>query len=353
MSQSSATDLRAREEAVMRSVAGAGVVVTGGGSGIGAALARRFAAEGARVVVNDLNGAAAARVAAACGGTPAPGDAASEEGVAALVAAATEALGEIDMFCANAGVAREADSEDDWEASWQVNVMAHVRAARLLLPRWLERGNGHLICTVSAAGLLTMLGSAPYSATKHAALSFAESLAPGHEQAPGPGRGGGVAPVPRSGRHAVPVDAGVPLLEPGPLVQPPGRLAGRARGQVHRPGPGRTGQADRLAGERLADALAPDRLVHHHVLDPGTEPGGDREHRQGERADDRPLRPGDQQGDRWRAHDRLQGAAARRAGGRGQLRHEPGKRRHQLVGHLVNYLNSHAGQVTVPGAARR
>src|SRR6266571_1921789 len=177
MSQSSATDLRAREEAVMRSVAGAGVVVTGGGSGIGAALARRFAAEGARVVVNDLNGAAAARVAAACGGTPAPGDAASEEGVAALVAAATEALGEIDMFCANAGVAREADSEDDWEASWQVNVMAHVRAARLLLPRWLERGNGHLICTVSAAGLLTMLGSAPYSVTKHAVLGFAEWLA--------------------------------------------------------------------------------------------------------------------------------------------------------------------------------
>src|SRR6266487_6712899 len=110
------TDLRAaREGAPMRSVAGAGVVVTGGGSGIGAALARRFAAEGARVVVNDLNGAAAARVAEACGGTPAPGDAASEEGVAALVAAATEALGEVDMFCANAGVAREADSEGDWE----------------------------------------------------------------------------------------------------------------------------------------------------------------------------------------------------------------------------------------------
>jgi len=88
-------------------------------------------------------------------------------------------LGEIDMYCANAGVALgdgEGD-EDDWEASWQVNVMAHVRAARLLLPRWLERGSGHLICTVSAAGLLTMLGTAPYSATKHAALSFAEWLA--------------------------------------------------------------------------------------------------------------------------------------------------------------------------------
>src|SRR6266481_1021046 len=161
----------------MRSVAGAGVVVTGGGSGIGAALARRFAAEGGRVVVNDLNGAAAAEVARSCGATAAPGDAASEDGVAALVATARDVLGEIDLYCANAGVAREDDTEASWEASWQVNVMAHVRAARLLLPRWLERGNGHLICTVSAAGLLTMLGSAPYSATKHAALAFAEWLA--------------------------------------------------------------------------------------------------------------------------------------------------------------------------------
>src|SRR5215467_8649241 len=161
----------------MQSVAGAGVVVTGGGSGIGAALARRFAAAGARVVVNDLNGAAAAQVARSCGGTAAPGDAASEDGVAALAATARDVLGEIDLFCANAGVACEEDTEANWEASWQVNVMAHVRAARLLLPRWLERGSGHLICTVSAAGLLTMLGSAPYSATKHAALAHAEWLA--------------------------------------------------------------------------------------------------------------------------------------------------------------------------------
>jgi NAD(P)-dependent dehydrogenase (short-subunit alcohol dehydrogenase family) len=161
----------------MQSVAGAGVVVTGGGSGIGAALARRFAAEGARVVVNDLNGAAAVQVARSCGGTAAPGDAASEEGVARLLDTARDVLGDIDLYCANAGVACEEDTEANWEASWQVNVMAHVRAARLLLPRWLERGGGHLICTVSAAGLLTMLGSAPYSATKHAALAFAEWLA--------------------------------------------------------------------------------------------------------------------------------------------------------------------------------
>jgi len=161
----------------MQSVAGAGVVVTGGGGGIGAALARRFAAAGARVIVNDLNGAAAAQIARSCGGTAAPGDAASEEGIAALLDIARGVLGDIDLYCANAGVAREEDTEANWEASWQVNVMAHVRAARLLLPRWLERGHGHLICTVSAAGLLTMLGSAPYSATKHAALAFAEWLA--------------------------------------------------------------------------------------------------------------------------------------------------------------------------------
>lgn len=163
----------------METVAGAGVVVTGAGSGIGAALARRFAAEGARVVVNDLNAATATEVAAACGATAVPGDAATGDGAAALIGAAREALGEIDLFCANAGVARGEDlgAEPDWELSWQVNVMAHVRAAQLLLPGWLARGQGHLICTVSAAGLLTMLGAAPYSATKHAALAFAEWLA--------------------------------------------------------------------------------------------------------------------------------------------------------------------------------
>jgi NAD(P)-dependent dehydrogenase (short-subunit alcohol dehydrogenase family) len=167
----------------MRSVAGAGVVVTGGGSGIGAALARRFTAEGARVVVNDVNADAATAVAAGCGAVAVPADAATEDGVAALIAAAREALGEIDLYCANAGVARGGGPEAceaDWDVSWQVNVMAHVRAARLLLPAWLARGSGHLICTVSAAGLLSMLGSAPYSVTKHAALAFAEWLAATH-----------------------------------------------------------------------------------------------------------------------------------------------------------------------------
>lgn len=164
----------------MHSVTGAGVVVTGAGSGIGAALAARFAAQGARVVINDIDAASATAVAASCGATAVPADAATEDGVATLIGVARDVLGEIDLFCANAGVVRsggEQALEEEWDISWQVNVMAHVRAARALLPAWLERGRGHLICTVSAAGLLTMLGSAPYSVTKHAALGFAEWLA--------------------------------------------------------------------------------------------------------------------------------------------------------------------------------
>ncbi|MET8246528.1 SDR family oxidoreductase [Streptomyces sp. NPDC005202] len=157
----------------------AGVVVTGAGSGIGASLARRFAAEGARLVVNDLDGAAAARVAAEVGGLAVPGDASAEESVAALVTAAREHLGEIDLFCANAGIepgGGEHAPEEIWDRVWQVNVMGHVRAARHLIGPWLERGRGHLLATVSAAGLLTHLESAPYSVTKHGALAFAEWL---------------------------------------------------------------------------------------------------------------------------------------------------------------------------------
>jgi len=159
---------------------GAGVVVTGAGSGIGAALATRFASLGARVVVNDLDPDAAARVAAEIGGLALPGDAAGAEGAPALVAAAREHLGAIDLFCANAGVGTGGGPEapdDEWELAWQVNVMAHVRAARALLPDWLRRGRGHFLATVSAAGLLTMLGAAPYSVTKHGALAFAEWMA--------------------------------------------------------------------------------------------------------------------------------------------------------------------------------
>ena len=161
----------------------AGVVVTGAGSGIGAALARRFAAAGARVVVNDLDGDLAQQVADEIGGLAVPGDAAAEDGVAALITAARRHLGEIDLFCANAGVEPGGGlhtPNDVWERTWQVNVMAHVYAARHLMGPWVERGRGHFLATVSAAGLLTHVGSAPYSVSKHAALAFAEWLAATH-----------------------------------------------------------------------------------------------------------------------------------------------------------------------------
>ncbi|MBB3666143.1 NAD(P)-dependent dehydrogenase (short-subunit alcohol dehydrogenase family) [Prauserella sediminis] len=160
-------------------LAGAGVVITGAGRGIGAALARTFAAEGARLVLADRDGAAVESVAHDLGAVAVAGDAASEDGVRALVARAREELGEVDLYCANAGVAEHGGPEapeEAWARSWEVNVMAHVRAARELVPHWLERGSGHLLVTASAAGLLTNLGSAPYSVTKHGAVAFAEWL---------------------------------------------------------------------------------------------------------------------------------------------------------------------------------
>jgi NAD(P)-dependent dehydrogenase (short-subunit alcohol dehydrogenase family) len=160
-------------------LAGAGVVVTGAARGIGAALARAFAAEGARLVLNDVDAAGARTLAEELGAFAVLGDAATETGVSLLVGSARELLGEVDVYCANAGIGpagTERAPEAVWAAAWDVNVMAHVRAARELIPGWLERGSGCFVSTVSAAGLLTMLGSAPYAVSKHAALAFAEWL---------------------------------------------------------------------------------------------------------------------------------------------------------------------------------
>ncbi|MEA2125890.1 MAG: hypothetical protein QOI80_2672 [Solirubrobacteraceae bacterium] len=156
-------------------------VVTGAASGIGAALARAFAAEGARVVVADLDAAGAAAVAAEVDGLGLEVDVGREVEVAALVARAEEANGPIDLFFSNAGVpgAGGGPLEVDpgaWQQTWDVNVMSHVWAARAVLPGMLERGDGYLVNTASAAGLLTHVAAAPYTLTKHAAVALAEWL---------------------------------------------------------------------------------------------------------------------------------------------------------------------------------
>src|SRR3989441_3317147 len=160
------------------------IVVTGGARGIGRAMCRRFAAEGAKaVVVADVKAAAAAQVAKEIGGFAVETDVAREDDVARLVKQVTEKYGVIDLFCSNAGIivgggVEAADA--DWQRIWDINLMAHVYAARAVLPGMLARGEGYLLQTVSAAGLLTLVGSAPYSVTKHAALALAEWLAITH-----------------------------------------------------------------------------------------------------------------------------------------------------------------------------
>ena len=161
-------------------VGGCVIVVTGGGNGIGAALCRRFADEGAKsVIVADRDGPAAARVASEIGGTSAHIDVSNEKAMFDLVAGVENTYGQIDLFCSNAGIGEAGGIElpaATWQQSWEVNVMAHVYAARAALPNMLARGRGYLLQTVSAAGLLTNLGAGPYSVTKHAALGLAEWL---------------------------------------------------------------------------------------------------------------------------------------------------------------------------------
>ncbi len=157
------------------------VVVTGGGNGIGRALCRRFSAEGAKaVVVADVDGPAARHVAIEIGGHDFSVDVSNESDVQMLVDETLKRFGRIDLFCSNAGIAIDGDQyvpDREWERIWEINVKAHIYAARAVLPGMLSRKDGYLLQTVSAAGLLTTIGSAPYSVTKHAALAFAEWLA--------------------------------------------------------------------------------------------------------------------------------------------------------------------------------
>jgi len=158
------------------------VVVTGAASGIGRALAERFHAEGARgIVLTDLDPGVGA-VACALGDRAQAviGDVTAPSLIDSVCDTATRAFGSVDLFCANAGVAIDGSEQADDEAfrlSFDVNLHAHVLAARRLVPEWLARGEGYFLSTASAAGLLTQVGSAPYSVSKHAAVGFAEWLA--------------------------------------------------------------------------------------------------------------------------------------------------------------------------------
>ena len=162
------------------------VIITGAAQGIGAALARRFSQEGARIVVADLKGELAKEVAAEIGGLGVACDVTKEADIQRLVDAARAQFGPIDMFCSNAGLGIEepghaaSASNADWLLNWNVHVMAQVYAARAVLPEMIARGSGYLLQMSSAAGLLNQIGNAAYSTTKHAAVGFAESLAITH-----------------------------------------------------------------------------------------------------------------------------------------------------------------------------
>jgi NAD(P)-dependent dehydrogenase (short-subunit alcohol dehydrogenase family) len=165
------------------------VVVTGGANGIGAALGRRFKKEGARgVALADIDGENVRVVADELDALGVQADVTSEADIANLVEKTEKALGPIDLFCSNAGIISSdapgwtaASAPDDvWQKSWEIHVMAHVYAARVVLPGMIERGEGYLLNVASAAGLLNQIGSAPYSVTKHAAVGYAEALAITH-----------------------------------------------------------------------------------------------------------------------------------------------------------------------------
>lgn len=163
-------------------ISGKSVVVTGGASGIGAALARQAAGADAKVCIADLNLDLAQSVASEIGGIAVTCDVTQESQIIAAIETAERAHGPVDIFVSNAGLGRGDPShaasapDADWMLNWNVHVMAHVWAARALLPAMIARGSGHFVNVASAAGLLNQIGDVAYSATKHAAVSFAESL---------------------------------------------------------------------------------------------------------------------------------------------------------------------------------
>ena len=163
-------------------ISGKSIVVTGGASGIGAAIARQAADAGAMVCIADLNFDLAQDIAKEIGGIAVACDVTQEAEIIAAIKIAEAAHGPVDVFVSNAGLGRGDPShaasapDADWMLNWNVHVMAHVWAARALLPAMIARGSGHFVNVASAAGLLNQIGDAAYSATKHAAVSFAESL---------------------------------------------------------------------------------------------------------------------------------------------------------------------------------
>ncbi|SDJ15713.1 NADP-dependent 3-hydroxy acid dehydrogenase YdfG [Frankineae bacterium MT45] len=217
------------------------VVVTGAGSGIGAELAKRFAALGAEaVVVSDRDGDSAAAVAASINDTLPSGivvadrtDVGDPAEIQALVAATLDRFGRVDLFCSNAGITTgggiDADI-DDWRRAFDINVLAHVHAARAVVPAMLENGGGYLLNTASAAGLLTSPGDAPYAVTKHAAVAFAEWLTVTYG-----GRGIGVSVL-------CPLGVATPLLMDPLADNHPSAQAVAASGEI-------------ISTERVADAV--------------------------------------------------------------------------------------------------
>ncbi len=157
------------------------VVITGGASGIGRAMATRFINDGAKqVVIADVNADGLNEVATQIGARAIATDVSDEAAVKSLIKTTEDDYGQIDLLCNNAGIGSPGGPEVDnecWEQIWQINVMAHVYAARAALPHMLSRQDGYILNTASAAGLLSQVGSAPYAVTKHAAVGFAEWLA--------------------------------------------------------------------------------------------------------------------------------------------------------------------------------